>query len=172
VSGTAVEKVIRSASLSRPQTVEALSPLYDDPAAAAAANRVLQGLKPGEVERLIPVLRLLEGTEEHAEPFAAFIAHSDATVRLVAGRALAQRGDARGLAVLVDLLSQEDSDRSARAPALVWVGAATALAGGTGQLFGPPLDSDQFTRGRCQSLWRAWLRDRPPTYSSGSGEWT
>jgi hypothetical protein len=171
VSGTAVEKLIRSARLSRPETVEALSPLYDDPSAAAAAENVLRALKPGEVERLVPVLRLLEGTDEHVEPFAAFLAHPDGSLRLIAARSLVERGDARGLSVLVDLLGHDDADRSARAPAPVWVGAATALAASTGQLFGPPFDSDQPTRANCQTHWRDWLRDHPPTYSQDRGEW-
>ena len=92
-------------------------------------------------------------------------------MRLVTARALAQRGDPRGLPALVELLEDEHQDRSGRSPVPVWAVASLALARLTGEVLGPPLDADAYTRTRARQRWADLLSERDLVWSPERGEW-
>jgi hypothetical protein len=165
-------ELLTAATLDDWATVAALAPLYEDPAdTEPVVVGVMAKTKATQVEQLIPVLRVAAGTVEPAEPFVRWVDHPDSTVRLVASTACAERGQIAGMTVLVDLLDEEELDRSGRSPAPIWTRATLALARLTGRLLGPPLDADRFTRLRAQAAWRDLLKDQRLKWSAERREW-
>ncbi|HOA85773.1 MAG: hypothetical protein GX871_09410 [Microbacteriaceae bacterium] len=169
-----IRELLDAARLSAPATVSALTALYEDPASAApVAIDALGTLSPeAEAERVIPVLDLASRVAAPLEPFLAWLAHHDGTVRLLAAVACAERGEATGLAALVELLDDDGPDLASKTRVPIWVTATLALARLTGELVGPPLDADHHTREHAQARWRALLAARRLSWSSEEGEWS
>lgn len=167
-----VIQVLGSATLAEPASTAELDRLLTEPdGLAGPVTEALEGVEADDVQRLIPLLALAAAIVDEPDPFQEHLDHPDSTVRLVAARALAQRGDPRGLPALVELLEDEHHDRSGRSPVPVWAVASLALGRLTGEVLGPPLDADAYTRTRARRRWAALLSERDLVWSPERGEW-